>query len=216
LAVTWLTAACTPAPTPAPVQTQPPIAVSATATVTRTATRLPTRTLSPTAEPAILTLQRNANCRKGPGVAYNIVTALLQGVQVVAVGRNTARDWWFVQAAEVEGCWVGDSNVERSGPLTDLPVLPSLPLPEDPYVLYDETICTKKVYKVTLHWQDVSDETGYRIYRDGQLVDAVEANSTRFVTYAPFGRDLTYELESFNENGASRRLDTTVLACTKK
>ena len=39
----------------------------------------------------------NLTLRRGPAAAYNVLSYMVQGQSAVAVGRNQAADWLFVQ-----------------------------------------------------------------------------------------------------------------------
>ena len=62
----------------------------------------------------------------------------------------------------------------------------------------------------TLSWTDkASNETGYRIYRDGQVITELPANSTSFVDSVALlaGESAEYYLEVYSPSG---RPETTV------
>jgi CSLREA domain-containing protein len=67
-------------------------------------------------------------------------------------------------------------------------------------------ICDQKLYRVTLNWIDMADnETGFRIYRDGQLLDTLGPDIQSYVDDPPRGVPHTYGVEAFNPAGASAR-----------
>ena len=95
-------------------------------------------TVTPTA-PVIFsiptfTFSKNAFCRKGPSVAYEDVTAFLQGQSVQIDGRNQdePRWWWVLIPASSGHCWVSDSTGSASGPLDGVKVVSAPPLPPSP------------------------------------------------------------------------------------
>jgi hypothetical protein len=60
--------------------------------------------------------------------------------------------------------------------------------------------------EVTLNWNDNADrETGYRVYRNGELVMELPANTTTFNENIPYPGEqgLTYIVEAFNEAGGA-------------
>jgi len=86
--------------------------------------------------------------------------------------------------------------------------------PEAPARLMFERVCNTKIYRITLSWLDRADnETGYRVYRDGNLIATLGANSTSYVDDPPFGGPYTYAVEAFNEGGASSQATVQPVAC---
>jgi hypothetical protein len=181
---------------------------------------LPTNTPTPTpapAGPSTVTFKVNGNCRKGPGIVYNIVTSLAQGQQAQVDGRDAQSQWVDVLVPNTQArCWVALSSVDLNVPVETLALLPLPPLPDAPATFTDKAQCVIKSKSLTvkLTWLDVSNESGYHIYRNGNLIDTAGANVTTYMDgSAPLGVDLTYEIEAFNANGASGRVQTTVSAC---
>jgi hypothetical protein len=77
----------------------------------------------------IATLLHNANCRRGPGTEYDIVTNLPQGLTAPIVGRNPDSSWWQVQVPGTQTrCWVSGENVETSGDTGGVPIVEPPPL----------------------------------------------------------------------------------------
>ncbi|HEY71212.1 MAG TPA: CSLREA domain-containing protein [Anaerolineae bacterium] len=67
-------------------------------------------------------------------------------------------------------------------------------------------VCDKETYQLTFFWIDMADnETGFRIYRDGQLVATLNANVATYSENPPRGVAHTYGIEAFNSAGASSR-----------
>ncbi len=80
-------------------------------TVTPTSTPMLIITPSPTATPASsgpsFTLDKNANCREGPGTAYDADETLLKGEIVPIQGRNPNNSWlWVTKPGSSRNCWV--------------------------------------------------------------------------------------------------------------
>lgn len=87
---------------------------------------------STTATPsaATLTLLKNANCRQGPGTAYDSVDALLQGTSVAIEGRNEDSSWFWVLKPSGSGrCWISASVGTASGNWQVVPVKAAPPPP---------------------------------------------------------------------------------------
>lgn len=88
-------------------------------------------TASTTATPsaATLTLLKTANCRQGPGTAYDSVDALLQGTSVAIEGRNEDSSWFWVPKPSGSGrCWISASVGTASGSWQALPIIAAPPL----------------------------------------------------------------------------------------
>jgi hypothetical protein len=194
--------------TTATTATQPP---AATATTAPAATDTPAPTESTTAQvvPSI-----NAYCRKGPGTGYFSLTYLQKGTAYNVVGRTDTNTWWLVQATSTIQCWEGDPYASLKGPVDQAPAVLVPPLPGMP-TMFDRTyVCTTTNLKVSLVWAPVENVTGYSIYRNGDLLASVGAGQTSYEdSEAPNGVDLQYDLQAFNDYGASPSLSTNVAAC---
>lgn len=96
-------------------------------------TLVPTSTPTPMSMgPAKAIFIQNANCRRGPGRVYDVVTSLLAGQEVLIEGRSAPglAPWWWILLPESRAhCWVSDVTVEKSGPVEDLPIIAALPTP---------------------------------------------------------------------------------------
>jgi len=93
-----------------------------------------TSTASPSpTTPAVteLVARQNANCRLGPGTAYETTGFLLQGQSALVVGRNAQSDWFFISLPDkAEKCWVSKSTVEFQGDVNLLAVISAPPPPQ--------------------------------------------------------------------------------------
>ncbi len=84
-------------------------------------TKTPTST--PTPEPPHLTAIKNANCRYGPGTAYDIADTLFAGKSALIVGRNEQNTWWQIQGPTFGSlCWVSKVTVEVTGSTDGVPI----------------------------------------------------------------------------------------------
>jgi hypothetical protein len=200
----------------------PIVAASPEATTTTEIYVLPTLTPAPTATPTEapppqVTLLQNANCRKGPGTGYDVITSLTKGVQSPVTGRNEPSTWWQVQVPATEIlCWISGISVQPPGDPENVPVLTVQPVPGAPGALtVTDSTCSPNLnaFPVELGWNDASGETGYRLYRNGTLLLSLNANATAYEDLAPKATALTYELEAFNALGKAERLAVSVPAC---
>ncbi len=157
----------------------------------------------------------NAYCRKGPGTLYDQVTVLETGTAYNVIGRDELVSWWQIQVPGSNDCWVGDANVSKQGPVEQARIVPGLPLPETPASFVNSNVCDIKLKTlgVDLNWVASQGVTGYRIYRNGDLLTTVAASQTSYHDDSPMGVDLVYELEAFNNNGVAVRIPTSVPAC---
>jgi hypothetical protein len=187
-----------------------PILEIVTNTPTPTATNTPTAQLAPQ-----VTFISNANCRKGPGPAYDVVTSFVAGKILDTVGRNDDGSWWLVQIQPGSTCWVGDSTVSKSGPVDQLSIVNAPPLPDAPVKFVNSNVCDTTLKKLTvdLNWATVSGATGYNLYRDGSLLTTFGSGTTTYVDYPPLGVAHTYAVETLNGFGHSDQVTTSVPAC---
>jgi uncharacterized protein YraI len=80
---------------------------------------------------AELIARQNANCRLGPGKAYETTGFLLQGQRALVVGRSAQSDWFLISLPDkAEKCWVSKSTVEFQGDINLLAVISAPPPPQ--------------------------------------------------------------------------------------
>jgi hypothetical protein len=93
-----------------------------TGTATSTATITPTATLS---GPVAIFI-KDANCRQGPGTAYDVITSFFKGQTVQIVGRNPDfnNTWWYVVIPTTGGkCWVSLATAQAYGDFDAIPTV---------------------------------------------------------------------------------------------
>ena len=153
------------------------------------------------------------NCRKGPSQNYELVTQIMPNEPVKIVGFLPP-NYWVVSTVKGE-CWV---TGELATPSVNFSVVPTVTAPPTPQggAPQAPTFPQKDGWtwfcdgagntEVTLNWNDNADhEIGYRVYRNGELIMELPANTTSFnenIAY-PGEQGLTYTVEAFNEVGAS-------------
>ncbi len=78
------------------------------------------------------TLTQNANCREGPGTAYEAIETLMQGQTVPIEGRNADSSWfWVVKKPGSSGhCWVSVVTGQVLGDINAVQVVSAPPPPE--------------------------------------------------------------------------------------
>jgi hypothetical protein len=158
----------------------------------------------------------NANCRKGPGTGYYVVTYLQQGNVYNVIGRNSLNTWWLVQASANVTCWIGDPGATQMGPVDQATIALVQPLPATPATFTDSYTCntTLHILNVTFNWSAVTNVTGYRIFRNGTQITDAAATSTAFSdSNAPRGVSLVYALEAHNDYGAAPQITVSVPSC---
>jgi len=189
------TASSTPTTVPAALP-------SSTASVTGTAITYPT-----------VTFDRSTNCRVGPSKSYFVQTSFMEGRYSTIEGRNQDSSWLLVKPFEGPSCWVNVSNVKDAGDYSYLPIADFHPLPEAPFqmVVYKRDCVGRNL--IVLRWQDVTAETGYRLYREGIMLASLKMNATEYRDYPPDANSYFYEVESINEYGISVRFSMSVAGC---
>lgn len=160
-------------------------------------------------EPAMVEVTKNAFCRKGPGVNYDDVETLLERQAAMAEGRNEDGTWWFILHPDgTTRCWISNTTVKVSGPVDQLPLLPAPALPDEPaqFVVKDR-VCTPNGFSLSLSWTGPgTDLSGYRLYRNGELIATLNPNKASYDDNPPMNQFLSYELATYNEHGSSNRL----------
>lgn len=175
-----------------------------------------------------VTVSVNTNCRTGPGVAYQIIGALVIGQKGIVVGKNSATGYWIINNPGSTGtCWLFPQYATVSGntanlqeysiPPTPTPTFTSTPTATptlaSPAPVNNVNItltCTPDginfKHSGTLTWEDKSNnEDGFNIYVNNTLIASIPANS---VSYAvPQGASMApatasiFEVEAFNAAG---------------
>ena len=108
------------------MQNPPPVQQEFTATATLT----PTITLTGTPTIPMVSVSTATNCRKGPGVIYDYVTALLVGEKVEIIGKHTSvtPPYWIVKIGSVT-CWLWGQYATVEGDTSTLPEMVPPPSP---------------------------------------------------------------------------------------
>lgn len=173
-----------------------------------------------------ITLTVDANCRSGDSTAYNVVTSFKAGDTFQIDGRNAATTWFWILMPQGGHCWLAGSNGTIVG-LVDLVRIIALPTPTPTLVQATaptppsglqavELACDAYSYKVKLSWEDNSNnESGFRIYHNGQVVATVGANTTQYTHTVPnnFGQQQNYYVEAYNDAGAVKSNTATEDGC---
>lgn len=172
--------------------------------------------ITPTPAPPMARFIQNANCRRGPGTRYFVVTSFFADFEIELIGRSEPGlpFWWLV--GENWRCWVSDVTIERLGAVDLLPIVPGPPVPAAPTQLSiaREYCVPGQVFRVTLQWVDAAtNETGYRVYRDGALLATLPATANSFTDSPPMGRPYTFAVEAISADAASTQATVQSQAC---
>ena len=160
------------------------------------------------------TVNSAANCRKGPGVGFLLVTSFQPGKTLVVDGQNPEKTWVQVQIpASGMTCWANISLGSLSGSISSLPVLAVPAFPEAPASFTDSSTCEAGQQTVTLSWAASPNASGYNLYRKEKLLATLDALANSYDDTPPSGNGFVYSIEAFNEYGVSARVATTALSC---
>ena len=65
-----------------------------------------------------------ANCRSGPGTAYNIAVGLKPDQEYMVIGKSNSGEWWQVErSANMGTCWIWTNLVDICGDTDDVKVV---------------------------------------------------------------------------------------------
>lgn len=173
----------------------------------------PTVTITPTYSVPMLTVQESTNCRTGPGEDYEIVFTYLSGKKLEIVGRYDPGNFWLVKSNESPNgtCWLWGQYVEVVGSywtvasVTPPPTATSAP-PRAPGIVKWEFFCSGGSLTFNVTWADnATNETGYRVFRNGEQAAELPANSTTYTDAVAVSGDqsLEYYLQVYSPSGTA-------------
>jgi hypothetical protein len=185
-------------------------------TPTLAVTKTPTPTVTPTYSIPLLRVNEPTNCRTGPGQSYDILFTLLPGTSLEIVGRYPTNNYWTVKVQGLDDpCWIWGEYSTASGsywtvPSVTPPATATASPPTGPSISNWEYLCgyngSGPNATVTLEWNDrAENESGYRIYRNDELVTELPPNSNAYseVIDVEEGENITYRIEAYNSTGTS-------------
>ena len=214
------------------------------ATITAQALTLqaPSATLAPptgTPPPALtntpsvpqVSVSSPSNCRTGPYIFYDLLWTMQPGQVAEVVGKHTSSNTWVVKYPNGQ-CFLYGAYATVSGNISGLPEVPqpatpTASKPAAPENFKASTSCSPapgpiigfQNLHVELTWSDVAtNEEGYKVFRDGDLLFTLSANSTGaeddttvgglffFLTSMPSPTPwpgVKYSIRAFNGNGNS-------------
>ena len=198
------------ASTPAITTTSSPRA-TATSSAAGSATLPASQT--PTYSVPILTVQESTNCRTGPGEDDQVVFTYLTGKELEIVGRYDPGDFWLVKSNESPNgtCWLWGEFVEVTGSywavssVTPPATVTSAP-PRGPGIIEWNFSCSDGAITFEVTWADnAADETGYRIFRNGEAIAELPANTTTYtdVYNLPSDQNVEYYIQVYSLTGSA-------------
>jgi hypothetical protein len=189
-------------------------------TAASTATSAAKATITPTYSTPMLTVLQSTNCREGPGQDYQVVFTYMAKKQLEIVGRYDPTNFWLVKSLDSKSgtCWMWGEYAEASGsywvvPTVTPPPTGTMPPPMAPANRKWDYSCSGGNATFNLTWEDkATNETGYRIFRDGKQVAELPANSTSFTETIPLegGKDATYYLQVYGPSGTVNTSTITI------
>jgi hypothetical protein len=173
----------------------------------------PTITITPTYSIPMVTVRESTNCRSGPGEEYQVIVTYTNGRELEIVGRYDAGNFWLVKSNESPNgtCWLWGEFVDVTGSywavasVTPPPTSTSAP-PRAPIILEWNFFCEGGILNFTVTWRDdASDETGYRIFRNGEAIVELPANSTTHTDLydVPSDQSVEYYVQVYSPTGSA-------------
>lgn len=166
-----------------------------------------------------LTVREATNCRTGPRTEYDIVFTYSPGTQLEITGRADSGDFWLVKSDQspTGTCWMWNGSVEVTGNYggianatppptpTNVPVNTSGDHPPDAPSLQNwDYACDNDTMTFTVIWRDrATDETGYRVFRDGKLLVELPPDSTTYTDTLPKSPDVKYYIQVYSPGGTA-------------
>jgi hypothetical protein len=143
--------------------TTPAVTDAAATQASPTPTHTPTATLG---APRV-TATQDANCRAGPGLAYEVQGNLLLNESAPIFGRNLDSTWWVIRIIGIGDCWIWNGTVTVSGDTGQVTVItppaPPVGAPE-PISPSGTLACADVTGGVTLEWTEVEHPNGIDHY----------------------------------------------------
>ena len=175
-------------------------------------------TATATTKPTLYINNNNTKCRGGPSLDDKVIASLNKGTTVDMIAKDTADGYWLVKYAPTgDICWVQAQDATPAGSFAGLPeVTPAatvnVSVPNRPGSLFFSYQCDSSSTTTTLSWTDTSNnENGFHVYRLGNLIADLPANSTSYTDVANVspGTQLTFSVEAYNDSGASAQRSAT-------
>ncbi|MBL8049985.1 MAG: SH3 domain-containing protein [Anaerolineales bacterium] len=165
---------------------------------------------TPTYSQPLASFEDVTNCRTGPGVNYERVTQILPADSVEIIGFYPPNYW--IVSTDNGPCWVSGEFVTPSGSIAAVPTVTAPPTPQgsapDNVSLQSWFVSCNYVTNeanVTIAWSDKDDESGYRVFRNNQLIAELPENSREFKETISLlsGQSVGYYVVAFNAVGST-------------
>ncbi len=184
---------------------------AALVTDTSSAAGTPSGTITSTYSVPMLTVQEPTNCRMGPGEGFEIVYTYLSGKELEIVGRYDPGNYWLVKSNDspTGSCWLWGQYVEVRGSTGAVPSVTPPPTgtsapPRAPGIVKWEFSCSGATLTFTVTWADhATNETSYRVFRNGEGLAELPANSTTYTDIydLPADQNVEYYIQAFSPSG---------------
>lgn len=208
-----LQAMLTPSATPPSSPAASTMTASPDATPTNPEGDPGTATITPTYSVPMVRVLEATNCRTGPGEEYEVVVTYLNGKELEIVGRYDPGNFWLVKAEDSSTgtCWLWGQFVEVTGSywtvasVTPPPTATGAP-PPAPIILEWNFFCEAGRLNFTVTWRDnAADETGYRVFRNGQGIVELPPNTTTYTDLYDVTGDqsVEYYIQVFSPSGTA-------------
>lgn len=148
------------------------------------------------------------NCRTGPGVNYQRLTQIQPNEPVKIIGFYPPNYW--VVSTNAGTCWVAGQFVTPAGNISAVPTVTAPPTPQGgaPQNVSIRNYNNSCDYvtnqsNIYIEWADKDGETGYRVFRNNELVVELPADSGTFVESITLlsGQSVSYYITAFNAAG---------------
>jgi hypothetical protein len=173
-----------------------------------------TTTLTPTYSVPMLTVRESTNCRTGPGEDYDVIVTYLSGKKLEIAGRYDPGNFWLVKSNEspTGTCWLWGEFADVTGSywtvasVTPPPTMTARP-PRAPGIIeWNFTCSSDGTLTFTVNWADnANNETGYRVFRNGEAITELPANTTTYTNIFAVSPDqsVDYYLQVFAPSGTA-------------
>ncbi|MBI5838629.1 MAG: SH3 domain-containing protein [Chloroflexi bacterium] len=159
------------------------------------------------------------NCRSGPSRDYERITQIQPGEQVQVIGFLPP-DYWVINT-QAGICWLPAEFATPTGNVEAVPTVTAPPTPNGDAPSAPSFSKNGWSYycfgtgqtDVTFNWVDKSNnETGYRVYRNDDVVAELPANSTSYFENIKLqaGQSANYQIEAYNLSGSARTQVVTI------
>jgi hypothetical protein len=202
-------------------------------TITPTATPEPTATATVVFVAPVLTVSQDTHCTTGPGTSYGIVMTLHPGSLAVPVAKDSAVNYWVIEAPNYAGssCWLSGEFATVTGDINNLPEVSAPAV--SAYTLSEakslRVSCSSRpvssssdphepsIWTVVFRWKNTEPyQTGIRVFRNGRKIATLGAHASSFVD--EFRLDhrhsgVTYGVQVFNNTQVSSITTIEVRHC---